>query len=118
MQNNPILEALDLPVILPIQFVSLQMRMWGRDIRFGCKAGLVDFKLQFIDCREMRWQLYTHMQDETNPAFPLTELVNVKIGRNEHRSPAHLLTEHFGLSLEYGKLLLLHDNHIHQLGTE
>jgi len=38
-----------------------------------------------------------------------TELVNFKLGRSQHRSPAHLLTEHFGLSLFYGDVMLIRD---------
>jgi hypothetical protein len=118
MESNPILSALNLPHINPIRFTSLQMRMWGRDLRFSCKAGLVEFKLQYTDCREMRWQVYTHLKDEQNPAFPPTELVNIKIGRNQHRSPSHLLTEHFGLSLVYGELDLIYEDLTIPLGTE
>lgn len=116
MQDNPIHAVLNLPDKAIIRFLSLQMIMWGRNTHFSCEADATQFELHFIDCREMRWQLYTHMQDEANPAFPPTELANIKIGRNQHRSPAHLLTEHFGLSLIYGELHLVHNKQRYPLG--
>ena len=82
------------------------MVMWGRDLHFSGVADTMPFHLHFLDCRETRWQIYSHLQDESKPAFPPTELVNFKLGRTQHRSPAHLLTEHFGLSLVYGELEL------------
>ena len=118
VQQNLIRAALNLSQMVDIELVSLRMRMWGRDLGFECKAGIVRFDLRFLDCRETRWQLYTHLKDEKNPAFPPTELVNFKMGRSEHRSPAHILTEHFGVSLVYGELQLIQEGVVIPLGTE
>lgn len=109
MEDNPILSRLNLQQDTAIQLTGLTLRMWGRDLYFSCQAESSQFELVFTDCREMRWQLYTHIQDDENPAFPPSELVNLKIGRSQHRSPAHLLTGHFGLSLVYGELRLVYN---------
>ncbi|GAB5492586.1 MAG: hypothetical protein Phog2KO_28010 [Phototrophicaceae bacterium] len=116
MTHFPLQTALNLESATRIRFTALSMRMWGRELHFSCVAESLAFNLNFLDCREMRWQIYTHLQDDNNPAFPPTELANFKLGRNQHRSPAHLLTEHFGLSLVYGALELHHDDKIIQLG--
>lgn len=104
MDRIHILEQLNLPPMTPITITSLVMRQWGRDLIFACEAqDNVAFTVTFSDCREMKWQLYTHMQDdEVN--FPRTAWVNFRMGRSMHRSPAHILTEHFGLSLVYGEI--------------
>lgn len=114
--SDPILDSLSLPETSIIRFVSLQQVMWGRDMYFHCEVDEITFELRFVDCRESRWQIYTHIRDENKPAFPPTDLVNIKIGRNQHRSPAHLLTEHFGLSLVYGDLYLVHGDKVQSFG--
>lgn len=106
MQHFPLQTALMVDHDTVIQLTALKMIMWGRELHFSGTAGKMSFELYFRDCREMRWQIYSHLQDENNPAFPPTNLANFKLGRNQHRSPAHLLTEHFGLSLVYGALEL------------
>ena len=117
MQHLPLHTALNLEPSATIQLTALEMVMWGRELHFSGHADMMPFELRFLDCRELRWQLYSHLQDENNPVFPPTELVNFKIGRTQHRSPAHLLTEHFGLSLVYGELALHYADEVIQLGT-
>ena len=117
MTHFPLQTALNLEPTAIIRFTSLSMQMWGRELLFSCEADTLTFNLTFLDCREMRWQLYTHLQDPDKPAFPPTDLANFKLGRNQHRSPAHLLTEHFGLSLVYGALELRHDDKTIELGV-
>lgn len=116
MEHNLILATLDLPSETRLYLLEMQWVMWGRDLLFSCSADDQHFKLHFLDCRETRWQLYSHMQSDDNPPFPKTELANIKLGRDQHRSPAHLLTEHFGLSLVYGGLELHHDDVVTLLG--
>lgn len=117
MDKPRILSALNLPPTTAILVRSLEMVMWGRNLLFFCEANHIEFELHFKDCREMRWQIYTHMQHDKNPAFPPTQLANCALGRGQHRSPAHLLTEHFGLSLVYGEVYLLRDDEKLSLAT-
>lgn len=112
--KEKIIRALSLPMTSTIYFTALEMIVWGRDLQFHCLAQNDSesraFLLGFSDCRETRWQLYSHMQAEDKPAFPKTEWVNFRQGRSQHRSPAHILSEHFGLSLVYGHLCLIVDD--------
>lgn len=89
---------------------------WGRDLIFDCvydPAGPskpVAFSLIFKDCRELRWKAYAHLDVESNGTHlnqqPVTPLVDIRFGRDHHRSPTHILTDHFGLSLSCGAVLL------------
>jgi hypothetical protein len=117
-----ILQALTLPETAIIKLTHLDMLLWGRALHF---QGVVDraendavpFELQFEDCRELRWQIYSHLQSATPEAFPASELMNFQMGRNQQRSPARLLTEHFGLALFYGTLYLIHYGQVISLDT-
>ena len=109
MQRSKILTALKLVPNATIQLHGLELFAWGRDLNFLCDALIPaqdphPFILSFQDCRDTRWQVYTHQ--EATIAFPPAELISFAIGRSMHRSPARLLTEYFGLSLFYGDLLV------------
>lgn len=111
MDQLRLTEALSLPNATPLYFTALEMLLWGRGLYFSCEALLDDeslypFVLQLDDCREMRWQIYTHLPSDNPISFPRTHLASLKLGRDQHRSPLHLLTDHFGLSLMYGALSL------------
>jgi hypothetical protein len=77
---------------------------WGQVLELACVQRQHEqpdhpFTLRFTDCREMKWRTYAFdgTQDEVL-------LVDARLGRGEHRSPAHLLTDRFGVSLFYGAL--------------
>lgn len=107
MDRQKIADALGIQAGTPLYLTALNLRMWGHTLHFDASAGEdVPFALVFDDCREWRWQTYTHIESG-DAAFPRTELVNFRLGRGQHRSPAHLLTGYFGLSLFYGEVLLL-----------
>jgi hypothetical protein len=105
MNRATILRLLELQEDSPIHLLRLDMQLWGRNLVFTCQAQNILFYLIFSDCSESRWRHYLH--HESSPeAFPPSELLNFRIGRNQGRSPAQLLTEHFGLSLVYGDLFI------------
>jgi len=109
MDRQKITDALKLPPGTQLYFMNLQLGTWGNTLHFEAIAGEdVAFALEFRDSREWRWQTYTHMGASADD-FPRTELVNFRLGRSQHRSPAHLLTEHFGLSLFYGDVVVIRD---------
>ncbi|MCA9911743.1 MAG: hypothetical protein KC496_00275 [Anaerolineae bacterium] len=109
MDRQKITDALGIPPGTSLYLTKLDFLVWGNNLYFAAIAGEdMAFSLQFRDCREWRWQTYTHIESAGEP-FPRTELVNFRLGRSQHRSPAHLLTEHFGLSLFYGDVLLVRD---------
>lgn len=109
MDRVRLLEVLSLPPMTRIDITHMTWQLWGQTMTFACEADAIQFSVQFEDCREMKWQLYTHMQHDEPLAFPRTEWVNFRMGRDQHRSPAHVLTQHFGLSLMYGALVMLHN---------
>lgn len=94
-------EQLALPEAASITLTELHIEGWGRRLIFRGQAVSTAFTLTIDDCREMRWRVYAH-QEANVP----TLLVEFAQGRDLHRSPAQLLTEHFGLSLFYGSLTL------------
>lgn len=103
MSKNP-LEAfttlLGVPPETPVTITTLDVLDWGQTLVFRGAAGGQAFVLRYDDCRELRWRIYAH---ETGGA---TELVGFAAGRDQQRSPAQLLTAHFGLSLFYGSMSL------------
>lgn len=104
--NRPlILRLLNLAENSPIQIVNLESHLWGRDLLFVCHAEKLNFRLAFLECSEARWRHYLH-HEASNEAFIPTELLNFKLGRSQGRSPAQILSEHFGLSLVYGEAWL------------
>jgi hypothetical protein len=81
--------------------------MWGRDLIFYGICERVEFQLQSYDIREAKWQLFSHHHMDDPIAYPQTEIVSFKIGQTHQRKPATMLTEHFGLTWTYGRLVLV-----------
>ena len=104
MDRHIILDQMGLAPVTSLFFTGLTFQQWGRDLLFAVEADQQHFEVTFHDCREMKWQIYTHQVSDNPIAFPRSEWVNFRIGRDQHRSPAHILSEHFGLSLVYGAL--------------
>ena len=86
----------DVPVIL----TRIELIDWGRTFIFTGTAGDQAFTLRYDDCRDLHWRIYV----ADNPGT--TTLISFAPGRDQQRSPAQLLTEHFGLSLFYGSVHL------------
>lgn len=105
MNRPTVLQHLAIPENSPIYLLSLESRLWGRDLIFACRATDTHFRLCFFDISESRWRHYLHHESSPSPYLP-SELLNFKMGRSAGRSPAQILTEHFGLSLIYGALWL------------
>lgn len=78
---------------------EMQWLKWGQSLVFTLSAGDARYTLRFDDCRDMRWRIYAHETDGM-----VTPVVDFAPGRDMHRSPAQLLTAHFGLSLVYGAM--------------
>lgn len=74
---------------------------WGRTLRFQGVAGdeRILFTLTFDDCREIKWRVFAHTERGGE-----SELADFAPGRDNHRSPAHLLADAFGITLVYGSL--------------
>ncbi|MDX2161747.1 MAG: hypothetical protein SF162_10510 [bacterium] len=94
-------EMLNIAADTPVTLDEVRVDGWGKTLTFTGRAGELRFVLQCDDCREMRWRTYAHAE-----ADQPTAVIEFKPGRDQHRSPAHLLTDHFGLSLFYGALTI------------
>lgn len=112
MNTHDLHTLLSAPATAPLQLVGLRHGVWGRRLQFVGETLVNDvpvpFVLRFDDCREQRWQFYSHITADPDVPFPRCTLVDWRWGRSQHRSPAHLLTDYFGLSLFYGTLHLVH----------
>lgn len=99
------IEALDLEAGGILAVTCVQVLEWGRELRLDCVYRLGDSEtrlaIRFRDCREMRWRVYVHgdVTDESAVA-------ELRLGRDGHRSPAQVLTEHLGVSVVYGELAI------------
>ena len=87
---------------------ALHLLDWGRTLRLACVYRFPDgpaqkLDLVFQDCRELKWRVYVF-----DDGRPDVALVDARLGRGGHRSPAQLLTDRFGLTLTYGELHVEH----------
>lgn len=94
-----------------LQLTGMTLLMWGRDMLIDglcvpADGNPVSFQLESLDCRETKWQLFTHHHLDTPIAFPTTDVVSFKIGQSHHRKSATVLTDHFGLTWNYKTLNL------------
>ncbi len=85
----------------PVLLTGLRVLDWGRALVLTGTVGDAAFELRYDDCRELRWRVYVA---ESAAATPL---VSFAPGRDQQRSPAQLLTAHFGLSLYYGSFTII-----------
>lgn len=123
MDKRKISEALDSHPYGALVLLDTRLVNWGRDVVFDCvydpggPSKAIPFRLLFQDCREMRWKAYAHLAVENDGRQPITPVVDLRLGKDQHRSPAHILTDHFGASLYYGALLLQTASANHTLAT-
>lgn len=94
-----------------LQLTDLSLQMWGRNMIISgqCipQTGTPQpFKLESIDCRETKWQLFSHHAHNDPIDFPTTDIVSLKMGQSHHRKSASILTDHFGLTWNYETLNL------------
>jgi len=111
MHQTMIFKALGCADDSQLQFTQMRTLMWGRDMIFDgicipTDGESIVFQLESVDCREVKWQLFSHHQLDTPIAYPTTDVVSFKIGQSHHRKPATVLTDHFGLTWNYQTLNL------------
>lgn len=98
------LQALDLEPGGTLHVRSLHLLDWGQVLRLACVYRRPDhadqpLDLSFHDCREMKWRIYAFDDDRDEVL-----IVDARLGRGSHRSPAHMLTDRFGVTVFYGEL--------------
>lgn len=89
---------------------TLTLTGWGRTLTLSGMYQPPDddpnpaqaITLTFREVRMMRWQVYAHI----DPDQPTVAVVAATLGRDQHRSPAHLLTDGFGILFTYGALVV------------
>lgn len=87
---------LGVPPDATLTLTQIDLTAWGRTLVLRGSANDQLFEIRYTDCREFRWRVY--VSDDAGA----TPLVSFAPGRDRHRSPAQILTAHFGLSLFYG----------------
>jgi hypothetical protein len=101
MPVDNLTSSLQIPDESTIVLLGLRVEDWGRTLvlpaRFRTPDGVEGaFTITLTDCREMRWRLYAHHQAEG------AALVDFALGTPQHRKPANVLSEAFGLTVLYG----------------
>lgn len=86
---------------------SMAVNGWGYELVFQCLRqtegeAALPFTLTLSDCREMQWRVYARLATEGE-----NQLVQMQLGRDQHRSPARILTEAFGLVVFYGVMQIM-----------
>ncbi len=99
--SDPSQALFGLPEHAALDVLAVHLEDWGRSLRLVCRAHLPTgelrlFDLIFSDCRDLRWRAYVHHHGQT------AALVDIALGSGDHRKPAHLLTDAFGVSILYG----------------
>jgi hypothetical protein len=109
-----------------LSITDIQMVEWGRYLVFSCRyrtAPLnappddpVDFDLVFHDCREIKYRVYAHISAHEQGLVSRTaDVAELSLGHGNHRRDASILTNHFGVTISYGELVIEKDSHIYPL---
>lgn len=109
-----------------LSIVDIQMVQWGRSLVFGCVYRTVSqgappdapvhFSLVFNDCREIRYKVYAHIgHHESGEVTSVADVAEMMLGQGNHRRDAHILTNHFGVTLSYGEAVAEMNDHRYPL---
>lgn len=84
---------------------------WGSEVVFECHYDLsgsdpVPFQMVMLDCRELQWRVYAHLQHPEDRTLPATAIVNLRLGTAGQRKPLQVLTDAFALTVHYGTLTI------------
>jgi hypothetical protein len=105
-------EMLGLQPTGTFQVKAIALDGWGSTLTLDClyevpsPAAITPFTLHLMDCRELQWRVYAHLKHPEDQTLPTATLVNLRLGSDNHRKPLHLLTDFFGLTVNYGTLRL------------
>ena len=115
MDRTKIIETLGLVPGGGFSVADMQMVQWGRDVVLECRyrtAAMnaapdepVHFRLVFKDCREIKYKVYAHIgEHEQGTVTSVADIAEISLGQGNHRRDANILTNHFGLTVSYGKI--------------
>lgn len=94
------------------QVHSIQPVQWGHELliefSYVPKPGMkpIAFHIHLRDCRELQWRLYAHLRAPEDQSLTTATLVNILLGRDNHRKPMNILTDFFGLTASYGEMTI------------
>ncbi len=80
---------------------AIRVAEFGRVITLDLRSEVGEHRLILRDCREHRWRAYGHEAEADE-----SRVVSFAPGRDAHRSPLQLLTEHTALWVIYGTLAI------------
>jgi hypothetical protein len=86
---------------------TVQIGGWGATLTFACRYqpdgtdAMLSFRLVLAECRDIHWRVYAHV----NGGGPVA-LADIRLGSDQHRKPANILTDSFGLTVLYGTLTI------------
>jgi hypothetical protein len=127
MDRQKIIDVLGLVPNGGLSITDIQMVQWGRDLVLACRYQTtplttspdppVHFNLVFHDCREIRYKVYAHIgEHEQGQVTPIADVAELLLGHGNHRRDANILTNHFGLTIAYGKLIAERGDETFNLG--
>ena len=117
MDQPRLIETLGLVPGGGFSIVDIQMVQWGRELVFEVVYRTasrnappddpVHFNLIFRDCREIRYKVYAHISlQEQGIVTAVADVAELMLGKGQHRRDANILTNHFGVTLSYGEVLV------------
>ncbi|MCU0499122.1 MAG: hypothetical protein MUF87_17350 [Anaerolineae bacterium] len=120
MDRIKLIEALGLIPAGTFWVIGVELVQWGREIALhtayetvqpdGTPDTPVSFRLVFQDCRDFRWKSYAHIAlSEEGIVSERSEIAELLFGSGHHRRDANLLTNHFGLTVSYGQVIVQYD---------
>lgn len=126
MDRSRIVNALGLVSDGVFAITDLQMVDWGRDIVLKCDYRTVslegvpddpvEFQIVFRDCREIKYRIYAHIsQHEQGHVSKFADVVELMLGKGNHRRDANILTNHFSVTISYGEVVIERDDQIYKI---
>lgn len=116
MDKHKIVNALGLIPGGGFSITDIQMVQWGRDLIFECVYQTaspnvppehpVHINIIFKDCRELKYKIYAHIGAQEGGVLPVADVVDVALGKDQHRRDAQLLTNYFSVSISYKEIHL------------
>ncbi len=112
MDKDALAERLGAPTGGEFRVLAIEPYQWGHELLLECTyepsigSQPIPFQIRLRDCREMQWRLYAHLRAPEDQAATTAMLVNIHLGRDNHRKPLNVLTDFFGLTVSYGELII------------
>jgi hypothetical protein len=112
MDESALAEKLGVKPFGVFRVKNVQFAGWGSDIIMDCEyepdtpTEDVPFYIHLHDCREIHWRVYAHLKPPEDRTLPAASMVNLHLGKDNHRKPLHLLTDSFGISVSYGTMTI------------